>query len=75
MAVSNLESVLFYRALAISRVTVSGNEFLLQEGNGVLEIAARRCAGKGYVHFELKLLSTMSVSALAINRVSVVSES
>jgi acetyltransferase-like isoleucine patch superfamily enzyme len=66
---------IFYRARAIATVSVEGHEFSLREGSGVLEIAATRSNGQGYVQVELKLLSPTSVSALVINKVSVVSES
>ena len=65
---------IYYRAAAVSKIGVGGREFLLDKGSGVLDLGATRCAGQGYVHFALKLLSPALDSTLLINKVIVVSE-
>ena len=65
----------YYRAVVDSKVAAGGNEFLLSEGSGVVDVATERRADQAYVHFELKLLRPMLDSTLLINKVSILSES
>lgn len=63
---------LFYRAAVDSKVTVAGSEYLLDKGNGSMDIAAAPYAGETHVRFELKLMSPILDSTLLIDKVSVV---